>query len=41
MTISYKDWKENKAQFKGLFFHLPNLIPAIKYIKRSMFESNY
>ena len=39
MTILYKEWKENKAQFKRLSFHVPNLIPPIKYMKRSMFES--
>ena len=39
MTILYKEWKENKAQFKRTSFHVPNLIPPIKYMKRSMFES--
>ena len=42
MTILYKElkeWNENKAQFKRLSFHVPNLIPTIKYMKRSMFES--
>ena len=39
MTILYKEWKENKAQFKVLSFHLPNLIPQIKYMKRLIFES--
>ena len=39
MTILYKEWKENKAQFKRLSFHVQNLIPPIKYMKRWMFES--
>ena len=39
MTILYKEWKENKAQCKGLSFHLRNLIPPIKHMERSMFES--
>ena len=42
MTILYKElkeWNENKAQFKRLSFHVPNLIATIKYMKRSMFES--
>ena len=28
-----------KAQFKRRTFHVPNLIPLIKYMKRSTFES--
>ena len=28
-----------EAQFKRRTFHVPNLIPSIKYMKRSTFES--
>ena len=38
-SVLYKEWKKNKAQFKDLSFRLPNLIPPIKYMKRSIFES--
>ena len=31
--------KKIKAQFKRRTFHVPNLIPLIKYMKRSTFES--
>ena len=32
--------KQNiKAQFKRRTFHVPNLIPSIKYMKRLTFES--
>ena len=30
---------DTKAQFKRRTFHVPNLIPLIKYMKRSTFES--
>ena len=29
----------SQAQFKRRTFHVPNLIPLIKYMKRSTFES--
>ena len=33
--------KASKAQFRRQTFHVPNLIPSIKYMRRSTFEINF
>ena len=34
-----KEHNDTEARFKRRTFHVPNLIPSIKYMKRSTFES--